>query len=83
MDAAGNLYGTTQGYPPAKDYGTVFKLSHTSTGWKETILHSFTGGSDGEIPYSTLVFAPNGKLYGTASISDNGSGFGTVFEITP
>ena len=83
MDPAGNLYGTTQGYPPAKDYGTVFKLTHTTSGWKETILYRFTGGSDGEIPYSTLVFGPNGKLYGTASISDNGAGFGTIFEITP
>jgi uncharacterized repeat protein (TIGR03803 family) len=83
MDATGNLYGTTQGYPPGKDYGTVFKLTHTTKGWKETILHRFTGGSDGEVPYSTLVFGPNGKLYGTALLSEIGGGFGTVFEITP
>ena len=83
MDAAGNLYGTTQGYPPAKDYGTVFKLTHTSSGWKYSLLYRFTGGSDGEVPYSRLVFGPNGKLYGTASLSENGAGFGTVFEITP
>ena len=30
MDAAGNLYGTTQGYPPVGDYGYVFKLTHTA-----------------------------------------------------
>jgi len=83
MDAAGNLFGTTQGYPPAKDYGTVFKLTHTSSGWKYTLLYHFTGGSDGEVPYSTLVFGPNGKLYGTTQLSENGAGYGTVFEITP
>src|SRR5271170_7315370 len=32
-----------------------------------TILHSFTGGSDGEYPATTLALAPTGKLYGTTS----------------
>jgi len=61
----------------------VFKLTHTSSGWKYSLLYRFTSGSDGEVPYSRLVFGPNGKLYGTASLSENGAGFGTVFEITP
>jgi uncharacterized repeat protein (TIGR03803 family) len=82
MDAAGNLYGTTQGYPPAGDHGTVFKLTHTSGGWKETILHRFTGGSDGQIPYSTLVFDASGNLYGTTNLG-GASNHGVVFEITP
>jgi len=82
MDAAGSLYGTTQGYPPAGDYGTVFKLTHSSSGWKETVLHRFTGGADGEVPYSTLVFDSSGNLYGTTKL---GGIFncGLVFEITP
>jgi uncharacterized repeat protein (TIGR03803 family) len=82
MDAAGNLYGTTQGYPPAGDYGTVFKLTHSSKGWKQTILHRFTGGSDGEVPYSTLVFDSKGNLYGTTNLGGT-SNYGVVFEITP
>jgi uncharacterized repeat protein (TIGR03803 family) len=81
MDATGKLYGTTQGYPPAGDYGTVFELTHSSSGWKETILHHFTGGGDGEVPYSTLVFDAKGNLYGTTNLG--GSGYGVVFEITP
>jgi uncharacterized repeat protein (TIGR03803 family) len=82
MDAAGNLYGTTQGYPPAGDHGTVFKLTHTSSGWQETLLHRFTGGSDGQVPYSTLVLDSSGHIYGTALLGGK-SNYGVVFEITP
>jgi len=81
MDAAGSLYGTTQGYPPAGDYGYVFKLSRAGNSWKETILHRFSGGPDGSVPYSTLVFDSAGNLYGTTNLG--GSGYGVVFEITP
>lgn len=80
MDAAGNIYGTSQGYPPAGDYGYVFKLTPSDNGWKETILHRFTGGTDGEVPYSTLVFDSAGNLYGTTNLG--GRGYGVVFEIT-
>ena len=31
----------------------------------ETVLYSFTGGSDGENPVSTLIFDGVGNLYGT------------------
>ncbi|HEV8046539.1 MAG TPA: choice-of-anchor tandem repeat GloVer-containing protein [Terriglobales bacterium] len=81
MDAAGNLYGTTWGESPG-DLGTVFKLTHSSSGWKQTVLHRFTGGSDGAIPYSNIVFDNHGNLYGTAS---QGGAYndGVVFEITP
>src|SRR5579872_2395178 len=46
FDEAGNAYGTT--VVGGTGYGTVFKLSPTKNGgWKETVLYSFTGGSDG------------------------------------
>jgi len=84
-DASGNLYGTTQGDPAIRDYGSVFKLSQTSSGWKETVLHRFTGGSDGSFPLSQLVLDSAGNLYGTTNlggVSTNG-GYGVIFEITP
>ena len=67
---------------PAGDNGTVFKLTHTSSGWKETLLHRFTGGSDGQVPYSTLVLDSSGHIYGTALLGGKYE-YGVVFEITP
>jgi uncharacterized repeat protein (TIGR03803 family) len=82
MDAGGDRYGTTQGNPSVGTWGTVFKLTHTSSGWKETLLHRFTGGSDGGIPLSTIVLDSHGNLYGTAS-AGGASNVGVVFEIRP
>jgi len=86
-DAAGNLFGTTNfGGTPACSCGVVFELSRSSSGsWKETILHSFTGGKDGAIPQS-LVFDSSGNLYGAAErggITNNCfAGCGVVFKLT-
>jgi uncharacterized repeat protein (TIGR03803 family) len=82
MDAARNLYGTTKGNPAAGTWGTVFKLTHNSSGWTETVLHRFTGGRDGGSPNSNLVFDNHGNLYGTTS-AGGASNYGVVFEITP
>lgn len=87
MDAAGNLYGTTQS-GPNNFFGTVFELSLTAGGsWKETILYSFpinSGGSmvDGAEPQGSLIFDAAGNLYG-ATNGGGAYGFGTVFELSP
>ncbi|MGO9168439.1 MAG: choice-of-anchor tandem repeat GloVer-containing protein [Candidatus Sulfotelmatobacter sp.] len=60
--STGNLYGTTQ-YGGTHGYGTVFEVSAAGT---ETVLYSFTGGSDGASPQGTLVSDTEGNLYGTA-----------------
>lgn len=84
MDKEGNLYGTTNA-GGANRLGTVFKLTPGGT---ETVLHSFAGGrTDGSNPYAGLVMDPKGNLYGVTSAGGNsefceGSGCGTVFEIT-
>jgi len=83
MDSAGNLYGTTRGLGQTQDpYGSVFKLTPSSQGWIYTDLHDFTGGSDGNSPYSSVVIDANGNLYGTASAGGTYD-YGTVWEITP
>jgi uncharacterized repeat protein (TIGR03803 family) len=87
-DKAGNLYGiTSRGGIYANcngdTCGAVFKLDSAG---KETVLHSFTGGSDGEFPISGLVVDGTGALYGTAYGGGDTScqnGCGTVFKITP
>lgn len=91
-DKAGNLYGTAQRggsmscsstYGPG--CGVVFKLSPKG---KETVLHTFAGGTDGIWPQSGLVADAAGNMYGTTiegGIANGcvGYGCGTVYRITP
>jgi len=77
-DAAGNLYGTTEG-GGTYGHGTVFELSKTG---KETVLHSFAGDpTDGANPGGTLIWDSAGNLYGTTSGGGTAGGFGTVFKM--
>jgi hypothetical protein len=111
LDSAGNVYGTTKtgGLQEANcmtpfntnpGCGVVFMLHRpatvTTTPWQESVLYSFTGGTDGMLPaYGTVVLGGKGTVFGTtlnggdASCSTNnqglgyGPGCGTVFELTP
>jgi uncharacterized repeat protein (TIGR03803 family) len=80
-DALGNLYGTTVsgGAFCNPGCGTVFKLD---PGGVETVLYSFTGGSDGNQPGAGLTLDSEGNLYGTTIV---GGAFnnGTVFKLDP
>jgi len=81
-DGSGNLYGTVyQG--GAFGHGAVYKLSPGTGGaWTETLLYSFTGGSDGSLPTAGVIFDASGNLYGTTG--DGGSdGQGVVFKLSP
>jgi len=83
-DAAGNFYGATIA-GGSKGLGVVFRLSHTSTGWKETVLHNFTGGTDGSLPFiqcATLAMDASGNLYGSAYKGGTANA-GTVFKLSP
>ncbi len=82
------------GLNPPTGCGVVFELTPPSSGtgpWTETVLYTFTGGSDGAYPQSSLIFGSNGNLYGTASnggkmsgtICSGLGGCGVVFELTP
>jgi uncharacterized repeat protein (TIGR03803 family) len=70
-DAAGDLYGTTAG-GGTYGLGTVFMLvPDPDSTWKESVLYSFMGGSDGAYPLANLVFDHAGNLYGTTSVGGN------------
>jgi uncharacterized repeat protein (TIGR03803 family) len=82
LDKAGNMYGTTaaggaSGSTPL-GLGTLFKVD---TAGHESILYSFTGGSDGANPYAHLLVDTSGDLYGTAS-SGGCCGQGSVFKFS-
>jgi uncharacterized repeat protein (TIGR03803 family) len=81
----GNLFGTTyQGGAFGSDTtlgGTVFELSPANRGWNETLLYSFTGGSDGSNPVSGVVRNQTGNLYGITG--GGGFGVGVVYEVAP
>ncbi len=48
----------------------------------ESVVYSFAGGQDGQLPYSNLTLDAKGNLYGTTS-GGGTSGGGTVFKIDP
>lgn len=84
MDAAGNLYGTTES-GGASYYGTIFKVDASG---HETILYNFTGGADGGYPEGNLMMDKRGNLYGTTFaggdlVCNGGTGCGVVFKMTP
>jgi uncharacterized repeat protein (TIGR03803 family) len=86
FDGSGNLYGTTSyGGAGNCDCGTVFELSpNGGGGWTETVLYSFTGGSDGQNPSQGLVFDNAGNLFGVTPYGGSqncGNGCGVVFEL--
>src|SRR5690242_11722430 len=72
-DSAGNFYGVTSG-GGTHNLGTVFKLDSSGV---ETVLYSFSGGSDGRYPIGGLIRDGAGNLYGTTiGGAPGGPGFG-------
>jgi uncharacterized repeat protein (TIGR03803 family) len=93
------LYGTTLfGGNPACNVstytgcGTIFRIDSSGT---FTLLHAFTGGAEGGVPFSSLIQASDGDFYGTAgaggdpscSVIASGENFptyngcGTIFKM--
>ena len=99
MDHAGNLYGVTEyggNGPCSSQYtrgcGSVFKMTHSGSGWYYQALYSFRGwgNNDGAYPYfGGLTIGPDGSLYGTtmqggeAANCAGSPGCGTVFNLKP
>jgi uncharacterized repeat protein (TIGR03803 family) len=103
-DEAGSFYGVTvaggdsnavcTGDGPPGTCGTVFRIDRNGN---HTVLHTFTGGSDGYAPYGSLLRDWQGNLFGvTSNGGDESSSFckdtvenlggalgcGTVFKIS-
>jgi uncharacterized repeat protein (TIGR03803 family) len=77
-DNSGNLYGTTA-FGGASGFGTIFKIDIHNN---ETVLYSFTGGSDSLYPTSLSLRDSTGNLYGTTEGSgQTGLPEGTLFKL--
>lgn len=75
LDAAGNLYGTTQ-QGGMLNRGTAWQVSPDG---EFTLLHAFVGSSlDGHMPYAGLTLA-GGTLHGI-TYSDSAAGRGAIFS---
>src|SRR3984957_2644341 len=82
FDHAGNLYGTTR--YDGLGFGNVFELSPNGhDGSYETVLYTFSGGTDGSNPtYSPVILDNMGNLYGSTSMG-GAKRQGVVFQLTP
>ena len=86
MDAAGNLYGTTE-FGGKYNEGLVYKLIPNAghTKYTEHILKSFCakpGCTDGAYPDSELIMDMDGNIYGTTEVGGKHGG-GEVFRMKP
>jgi len=73
----GYLYGTTE-FGNSSTRGTVYKLD--KSGGNYSIIHTFTGGIDGQQPSCRLLRGSDGWLYGTTAFGGSGN-VGTVFKL--
>jgi len=82
FDKKGNLYGTTPDGGADSD-GTVYELSPAKSGrWKDKVIHSFTGGTDGSTGSLGLLLLDRvGNLYGVTELG-GANGAGTVFKMS-
>jgi uncharacterized repeat protein (TIGR03803 family) len=97
-DSTGALYGTTltgggSSLCPS-GCGTVFKLTPAGSGFSESTIYQFKGGSDGAAPFAGVIEDATGTLFGTTALGGgnypngcqyNGesTGCGSVFKLTP
>jgi uncharacterized repeat protein (TIGR03803 family) len=87
LDKHGNLYGVTE-YTGPEGYGTVFKLSPSSTEWTYQLLYNFNGTTDGSHPVGGPTLDSKGNIYGTTQLggayceAEDGGGCGEVYKLT-
>jgi len=63
--------------------GLMLAVIQPARAQTETVLYSFQGGLDGQLPFAALAIGPDGNLYGTTSDGFDYPAHGTVFSVTP
>ncbi len=82
FDQAGNLYGTAVQGGRNVLGGGVYQMKQSQGIWSYSLLYSFSGGPDGEMPEGAVVPDQMGNVYGT-TFAAGANGYGTAFELTP
>jgi uncharacterized repeat protein (TIGR03803 family) len=81
--SGGAFYGTMwEGGLYSYGYGVVYQVALSNGAWQESVLHTFTDGTDGCYPFGGVTMDSSGNLYGTAQGGAAGGGYGTIFELT-
>jgi uncharacterized repeat protein (TIGR03803 family) len=75
----GNFYGVTQTLGE-NNMGVIFEFNPNLNSYRKII--DFNGTLNGSVPYSDLVVAKNGKLYGT-TFNGGVHDAGVIFEVDP
>jgi uncharacterized repeat protein (TIGR03803 family) len=79
FDPNGNMFGALPGDICC---GVVYQLTRSGSAWAESLLYSFTGGSDGNTPSGGVIRDQAGNLYGVTSGGGSQNG-GVVYQLTP
>ena len=80
------LYVTNSSNGPPYYSGTAFEVLPPATAagaWTRKLLHTFTGGTDGDNPLAPPVRAPSGMLYGTANEGGSTGTYGVIYQVDP
>ncbi len=78
LDPSGAMYVTTY-LGGAYNIGAVVELTPAGSGWKESVIHSFSG-RDGCYADTGVILDASGNLYGTTN-SGGAYGNGVVFQL--
>jgi len=88
LDAAGNLYGSTEYNYRAGGGGTAFELAPSDGTWIHDVLYDFPSGACGTFPchlgggpVSDFILDAAGNVYGTTTV-DGQYGCGSVFKLS-
>jgi hypothetical protein len=88
LDANGAIYGVSS-FGGARNDGAVFKLAPNESGYVESVIYSFPGGSGGQLPQAGLTIDKHASIYGTTMYGGSTQGYcgsdggcGTVFKLT-
>jgi uncharacterized repeat protein (TIGR03803 family) len=86
LDAQGNIYGTAgvggKYVGPCTDTGcgVVFKLTNSGGTWNYSVIHSFTGGSDGWGPGAGVTVDSHAAVYGMTPLGGK-SNAGVIYQL--